>query len=84
MEPSFELSSDHSPIIAKFHSQIVNQPKPPTLYNKHTDWVLFREELNSSLLQQDVPLKTEYELDEAVQSFQKTFKKQLGKLPQQN
>lgn len=71
-ESCLDLSSDHSPISITRFSKIVEKQKQPTLYSKNTDWEFFRERLDS-LLSPDMPLKSEYEIDTAVQIVTETI-----------
>lgn len=64
-ESNLDLSSDHSPVIITISTHIILKSHPPTLYNRHTNWIQFREHL--SIIPTDVPLKTEYDIDEAVE-----------------
>lgn len=67
-ESCLDLSSDHSPIIINVYSQIIEKEKRPTLFSKRTDWNIFREELDR-LISLNIPLKTEKELEEAVNTL---------------
>jgi len=66
--PVFELSSDHSPIIASISASLTNKAVTPTLATIHTNWDMFRayidEHINLRLL-----IKECAELDEAIQYF---------------
>jgi hypothetical protein len=42
IESVFELSSDHSPIIATIGAQVFPRVVPPTLVTHNTDWNVFR------------------------------------------
>lgn len=70
IESCFELSSDHSPIIAKICTDIPIPPKKPSLHNKKTNWPLFRDhvEMNLNL---KIPLKNEKNLEDALEHFTK-------------
>src|SRR5436190_1777997 len=63
-----DLSSDHSPVILTVSSSVVTRESPPTLCNKYTDWVRFRDILNESLTL-NIPLKTEEDINNAVEIF---------------
>jgi hypothetical protein len=64
-ESSFDLSSDHSPVIINVHSKIILQPSPPTLSTKTTNWVTFRHLIRGNLTV-DVPLKTNRDIEDYV------------------
>ena len=65
-EPSLDLSSDHTPIIISLRTQVINLQIPPTLTNKNTDWQKFSEILEKKI-SLAIPLKTEENIDEAVE-----------------
>jgi hypothetical protein len=44
------------------------QPKKPTLYNKSTNWDVFREQLQTQI-QLKIPLKTTADLEDAVHNL---------------
>jgi hypothetical protein len=41
VESSFELSSDHSPVIATMSTYVISKPTMPTLIKKQTNWDSF-------------------------------------------
>lgn len=65
-ESCLELSSDHSPIIITLHTAVRLKDKPPTLSNKKTNWIYFREQLDN-LIDAGVSLKSAIEIEDAVQ-----------------
>jgi hypothetical protein len=65
-ESCLDLSSDHSPVIITYSTQILRKQKPPALHNKRTNWELFREIIDRRL-QLNTLLKTE--LNDAVEQF---------------
>ncbi|GAB0092838.1 RNA-binding protein 39 [Sergentomyia squamirostris] len=65
---SHDLSSDHSPVILEIFSNAAIITKEPHLVNKHTDWTLFRDELDE-LITVPESLTTELEIDMAVDSL---------------
>lgn len=67
---SFELSSDHSPILADLNCEGIEVKKPCKLHNRRTDWIQFRKLIENTLVTQ-IPLKTEDDLTEAVEIFNK-------------
>ena len=70
----FDLSSDHSPIILEFHNKILINEKKPTLHTSKTDWNKFRQELDK-LISLKIKLKTEQDIDTAVDSLQTSIQK---------
>jgi hypothetical protein len=42
IESNYELSSDHTPVIATLITLVINKPKKPTLITNATNWNLFR------------------------------------------
>jgi hypothetical protein len=62
IEDSYDLNSDHSPIIMTLSDKIIKKEANPTLPNKFTDWESFQSELNEKI-QLNVPLRTTQQLD---------------------
>lgn len=62
---SLDLSSDHSPILLTLHEQIIQKETNPLLCNIHTDWNLFKTELENKQLNFEEPLNAE-QLDNQV------------------
>jgi hypothetical protein len=62
IEDSYDLDSDHSPIIMTLSDKIIKKEANPTLTNKFTDWESFQSELNEKI-QLSVPLRTTQQLD---------------------
>lgn len=69
-ESSTDLSSDHSPIIITVASKIIIKPKPPTLFNNKTDWIMYRQYINTHVNLR-APLKNNNDIDEAVEHINK-------------
>lgn len=65
MQSCLDLSSDHSPIILEYSSEIVAEKVGCRLYNKKTDWETFREIVELSLTA-SVSLKEPDEIESAV------------------
>jgi len=65
VDSCLELTSDHTPIIVTIHTRVQQQPKKPSLYNKNTDWEIFRTLLETQI-NLKIPLKTEAEVEDAV------------------
>ena len=65
IESCFELSSDHSPIILKFESNVILATQNKFSYNKKTDWECFKEIVENKLDIQ-ISLKTKDEVDSSI------------------
>jgi len=78
---NLDLSSDHTPVIGTISTTVVYRNPKPSLYNKHTDWEIFKENVRKNL-KLDVRLKTEREIDEAKKTSSLQFKGQPGQRPQ--
>jgi len=65
---SYDLSSDHSPIIATVSEAIIAKPRPPHLHTRTTNWEKYREliRLGAKL---NVSLKTSYDIENATNAF---------------
>lgn len=72
VESCLELTSDHTPILITMCAQILGKPKKPSLYSIKTDWNYFREILNKHI-HLDIPLKTELDIEEAVENITKAI-----------
>ena len=73
VEECLDLSSDHTPVTATISTLLIikkEKEKSPSLYNKKTNWDLFKikveEKLNLKL-----PLKTEEDIELAIEHFNK-------------
>ena len=66
--PVFELSSDHSPIIASFGASLTNKAVTPTLATIHANWDMFRAYIDEHINLR-LHIKECAELDEAIQYF---------------
>jgi hypothetical protein len=62
IEDSYDLDSDHSPIIMTLCNKIIKKESNYALTNKFTDWESFQSELNEKI-QLNVPLRTTHQLD---------------------
>jgi hypothetical protein len=49
VESVFELSSDHSPIVATVGAHVFPRAVPPTLNTNHTNWDVFRAYINARI-----------------------------------
>lgn len=74
IESCLDLTSDHSPLIVTISTQIIKKEKPPTLYNKKTNWNLFSE-IISEQINCNIPLKTNEELEIAIDNFNTIIQK---------
>jgi exonuclease III len=65
---SYELSSDHSPIMATVSESIITKPLPPHLQTRTTNWIQYKE-----LFQQgtnlNMSLKTSNDIETATNTF---------------
>jgi hypothetical protein len=68
---SFDLSSDHSPVLVTLSTQAINQEKQLNICNGHTGWNDFKH-LNEKLTL-NVLLKTEEETKAAVKFLNDTI-----------
>lgn len=68
MEESYELNSDHSPILLTLSDNIIEKEKHPVLINKHTDWESFQICLERKI-NLDVSLQSEEDLNFEVEKF---------------
>jgi hypothetical protein len=67
-KPSFDLSSDHSPILITLTAEALNQEKEPILSNRHKIGTTLEASLN-------IPFKT----GEDIEAAAKSFNSQVGK-----
>jgi hypothetical protein len=68
VESVFELSSDHSPVIATIGASTIHKVATPTLTTTHTNWEKFRDYINEHINLR-LRIKKYAELDEAIQYF---------------
>jgi hypothetical protein len=66
--PVFELSSDHSPIIALIGTDLPHRTTAPTLATTHTNWDMFRAYIDGHISLR-LRIKESAQLDEAFQYF---------------
>jgi hypothetical protein len=64
----FDLSSDHTPIIATVGAHALPRVVPPTLTINHTDWDVFRTYI-AAHIDLNLRIKQRSELDEATHNF---------------
>ncbi|KAI4482417.1 hypothetical protein M0802_013740 [Mischocyttarus mexicanus] len=68
IKSSLELSSDHSPIIITYQKEPILYKKSPTLCNRSTNWMNFKEILESKL-NYNIPLKTPLQIEKAANNL---------------
>lgn len=68
IESSLDLSSDHTPVLISYSSNICLKEKNPSLCSKYTDWDLFKSKINSTI-NLKIPLKTTSDLEDSVNYF---------------
>jgi len=69
VESSLELSSDHTPTIVTIQSSPITQNPPPEKLTAHnTNWLSFKKYI-SSHISQNISLKTESDINKAIQEF---------------
>jgi len=67
-ESSFDLSSNHSPVIITIHSKIIPQTSPPILSTKTTHWKTFRNHIRENLTL-FISLKANRDTEDYVHQF---------------
>jgi len=72
IESAFELSSDHSPVIATIAASTINKAAIPMLTTTHTNWDMFWAYINEHINLR-IRIKECAELDEAIQYFTTLF-----------
>lgn len=68
IEESFDLSSDHSPVILILSEKLIHNPEPARLTGRTTNWDGFRNEIEANV-ELSVPLTTPYELEVEIDRF---------------
>ncbi|KMQ93980.1 rna-directed dna polymerase from mobile element jockey-like protein [Lasius niger] len=79
-ESSFDLTSDHTPILITLNAIISKKDKPLTLCNAKTDWNLFKDSLNNQITCK-IQLKTREEIETAIDIYHHHSKGCLGIYP---
>lgn len=72
IEESLDLSSDHTPLLVQISTNIIQKQKPASLTTKKTNWELFRNLLDDKL-STNISLKSEEEINEAVENLTKAI-----------
>lgn len=68
VESCLDGSSDHTPVLMTVSTTIIHRPIPCTLYNKKTDWNAFQDHIEDKINLR-IPLKTEEDVDRALDDF---------------
>ena len=71
--PSYDLSSDHSPIITTLGTTIYHSKPQARLHNSRTNWDTYKTEIRS-LLNVQWKLKTQEDIDTATSHFTKSLR----------
>jgi hypothetical protein len=70
--PSYDLSSDHSPIILTVSKFIIHRTIIPTLHNKNTKWTQFQNIIEEEI-ELNISLKNQNEIDAAITTLTTTL-----------
>jgi len=62
---SYDLSSDHTPIIATVSEFIINKQPIPKLHNRKTDWVAYKEAIQHGI-NLHISLKSPHEIEHTI------------------
>ena len=68
IQPSYDLSSDHTPIIATISTTVIKRKSKPRLHNAYTNWQHYKTEI-CNRMNCDWKLKTCEDLDIATARF---------------
>jgi hypothetical protein len=68
VEPSYDLSSDHSPVIATVCSYVIHKTPRSKLHNQKTNWEEYRMKLQEAI-NLNLRLKSPMEIDSALTSL---------------
>lgn len=74
VEPSYDLSSDHSPVIATLSTTVILKENHTAIFTRRTDWDAFREYVEQNL-EINVRLKTTEELERTTNHLIQTLQK---------
>jgi len=72
-QPSYDLSSDHTPIITTLTTTLTTVKPTPRLHNSRTDWHRYKSEI-SKQVNGEWKLKTQADIDAAVTKFTNILK----------
>jgi len=73
IQPSYDLSSDHTPIITTLSTTLMTKRPTPRLRNSRTDWHRYKSEI-SNQVNGTWKLKTREDIDAAVTKFTNILK----------
>lgn len=71
--PNYDLSSDHTPVIATISTVVVNKKTIPRLHNRRTNWTEYRSKIDEATNLR-TSLKSPEEIDAALTTFISTLK----------
>ena len=72
--PSFELSSDHTPVIATISSSVIYKQPTPKLHNNKTNWDTYREIIDNNI-NLSIRIKTPEDLNTTLKTLIDTLQK---------
>ena len=67
---TYDLSSDHTPVLAELHNVPVDVVKPCKIHSKLTDWEYFRKVIGNTMPKR-IPLKSNNDISTAIETFNK-------------
>jgi len=73
IQPSYDLSSDHSPIITTLGTTIYHSKPQARLHNSRTNWDTYKTEIRS-LFNVQWKLKSQEDIDTAITHFTKSLR----------
>jgi hypothetical protein len=65
IEPNYDLSSDHTPVIATIGATLITVTKTPKLHTAKTNWQEYRNTLDDQI-NLNISLKTPEEIEEGM------------------
>ena len=68
IEPNYDLSSDHTPVIVTISTTVIHVPKTPKFHNAKTNWQTYRNILDARI-QLNISLKTPEEIDVGLEEL---------------
>ena len=75
IQPSYDLSSDHPPIITTLSTILMTNRPTPRLHNSRTDWYRYKSEI-SNQVNGEWKLKIREDIDAAVSKFTNILKQE--------
>ena len=79
LEPSYDSSSDHSPVIATISTSPIHVQPTSRLHNSRTNWSNYRTQLHEEI-NLHISLKSCTEVQDATSNFLAYYKRQHNKL----